>query len=211
MIIRQEEPRDWRAAEELTREAFWNVYHPGATEHYILHRFRSNPAFVPELDLVMEEEGGRLVGHVMFAKAALSLPGGGSFPVWTFGPISIRPDCQRRGLGLRLVRHALEKARAMGVGALCIEGKIAFYGHAGFDLGSKRNIHYHSEPPDAVVPYFLVRELVPGYLDGVEGTYHPPRGYYVAIEEPEAFAAYDATVPPREKKVLPGQLAPPVM
>ena len=58
MKIRREEPRDFRASEELTREAFWNVYRPGCVEHYVLHRYRSDPAFIPELDFVMEEDDG---------------------------------------------------------------------------------------------------------------------------------------------------------
>ena len=31
--IRLESPEDYRAVEELTRDAFWNVYKPGADEH----------------------------------------------------------------------------------------------------------------------------------------------------------------------------------
>ncbi len=39
-----------------------------------------------------------------------------------------------------------------------------------------------------------------------EGTYCPPKGYFVADENPEAFEAYEATFPPKEKLRLPGQL-----
>ncbi|MGM9735170.1 MAG: hypothetical protein ACI3ZL_02035 [Candidatus Cryptobacteroides sp.] len=66
-------------------------------------------------------------------------------------------------------------------------------------------IHYHGEPKESEVPYFLARELVPGYLDGIEGTYCPPSGYFVAEENPEAFEAYEATFPYKEKLRLPGQ------
>ena len=45
--IRVEEPRDFREVETLTRESFWNVYHPGCTEHYVLRCFRRNPDFIP--------------------------------------------------------------------------------------------------------------------------------------------------------------------
>ena len=206
MNIRQETPADYRAAETLTREAFWNVYRPGCTEHFVLHRYRTDPAFIPELSLVMEDDDGRLVGHVMFSKASLALPDGTTFPIWTFGPISVRPDCQRRGLGLRLLLHALGKARALGIGALCMEGNIDFYKHAGFGLASALRIHYHDEPADAEVPYFLAQELLPGYLRGIEGTYTPPRGYFVADEDPAAFAAYEAAFPPKTKTLRPGQL-----
>ena len=122
MNIRLEKPEDYRAVENLTREAFWNVYRPGCTEHYVLNQYRSNPDFIPELDFVMEEDG-RLIGHIMFSKAELVLPDGTRKPSWTFGPICIHPDYKRKGYGLKLLTYALEKAREQGVGFLCMEGK----------------------------------------------------------------------------------------
>ena len=53
---------------------------------------------------------------------------------------------------------------------------------------------------------FLCRELIPGYLRGARGEYGPPEGYFAAEREPEAFEAFDALFPPREKRRLPGQL-----
>ena len=94
----------------------------------------------------------------------------------------------------------------MGIGFICIEGNIAFYSHAGFDLANKLNIHYHCEPKDSEVPYFLAQELIPGYLNGIEAIYTPPKGYFVAEENPEDFAKYEAEFPYKEKLVLPGQL-----
>lgn len=205
MIIRTERPEDYREVENLTREAFWNVYRPGCTEHYVLNQFRNNPDFIPELDFVMEENG-EIIGHIMFSKAELVLEDGTKRPSWTFGPISIRPDFKRRGYGLKLLNYALEEASKQGVGFLCMEGNIDFYRHAGFDLASKLNIHYHAEPKDAEVPYFLAQELIPGWLDGIEATYQPPKGYFVAEERPEDFEAYEATFPYKEKLRLPGQL-----
>ena len=208
MIIRLEKPADYREVENLTREAFWNVYRPGCTEPYVLHCYRDNPDFIPELDFVMEE-ADRIIGHVMFSKAELILPDGTHKPSWTFGPISIHPDCKRKGYGLRLLNHALDKAREMGVGFLCMEGNIDFYKHAGFGLASKFNIHYHDFPKEDDVPFFLAQELIPGWLkaNGIEeATYCPPKGYFVADEHPEAFEAYESTFPPKEKMRLPGQL-----
>ena len=208
MIIRLEKPEDYRAVENLTREAFWNVYRPGCTEHYVLNQYRSNPDFIPELDFVMEEDG-RLIGHIMFSKAELVLPDGTRQPSWTFGPICIHPDFKRKGYGLKLLTYALEKAREQGVGFLCMEGNIDFYSLAGFGLASELGIHYHGLPANADVPFFLAQELIPGWLQShgiTEATYCPPQGYFVADENPEAFEAYEATFPPKQKLVLPGQL-----
>lgn len=203
--IRVEEPRDYKEVENLTRDSFWNVYRPGCTEHYVLHCYRSNPDFIPELSLVMECDG-KIIGHVMYSKAQIILADGTSIASWTFGPISIHPDYKRKGYGLKLLNYSLEKARKMGIAFICMEGNIEFYKHAGFDLASKIGIHYHAEPKDAVVPYFLAQELIPGYLSGREGTYCPPKGYFVAEESPESFEAFDRNFPAKEKLVLPGQL-----
>ena len=208
MNIRLEQPKDYREVENLTREAFWNVYRPGCTEHFVLNQYRMNPDFIPELDFVMEEDN-MIIGHVMFSKAELILDNGNRKPSWTFGPISIHPNYKRKGYGLKLLQFALEKACEIGIGFICMEGNIDFYKHAGFDLASKLNIHYHAEPKDAIVPYFLAQELIPGWLksNGItEATYCPPKGYFVADEHPEAFETYEATFPSKERLRLPGQL-----
>lgn len=204
-IIRLERESDFRNVENLTREAFWNIYRPGCTEHYVLHCYRSNPDFIPELDFVMETDGV-LMGHVMFSKAQILADDGRIIPILTFGPISIAPDYKRKGYGLSLLKYALGKAKEMGFGAIFMEGNIDFYKHAGFVLASSLNIHYHAEPRESQVPYFLGQELQEGYLAGIEGTYHSPKGYYVAEDNPQGFEAFEAQFPQKEKKVLPGQL-----
>lgn len=204
--IRLEQPADYREVENLTREAFWNVYAPGCVEHYVLNQYRNNPDFIPELDFVMEA-GNAIIGHVMFSKAEIVKEDGTILPAWTFGPISIHPDYKRKGYGLRLLKYSLEKAREMGVGVICMEGNIDFYKHAGFVVASTLGIHYHAEPKENEVPYFLAQELIPGYLSGgIEGTYHTPKGYYVAFENKEAFEAFEATFPKKEKKKQEGQI-----
>ena len=53
-IIRLEKKEDCKAVENLVRESFWNVYRPGCSEHYVIHVLRDDPAFVKELDFVMD-------------------------------------------------------------------------------------------------------------------------------------------------------------
>lgn len=202
IIIRNETPADYAAVEHLTREAFWNVYRPGCMEHYVLHVLRNDPAFVPELDLVMEQDG-QIIGHVMYMRAAITANDGREIPIMTFGPISIRPDLQRRGLGKHLLETSMEKAMALGAGALCIEGNLDFYGKSGFVVAGTRGIRYHGEPDQEIVPYFLLKELKPGFLNGVTGVYHTPQGYFV---DEAAVEAFDRDFPPKQKLKLPGQL-----
>ena len=96
VLFRREEEKDHRAVEELIRESFWNVYRPGCFEHYVIHRLRTDPAFVPELDFVMEKDG-RLIGQNMFMRARIKTDGGGQLPIMTMGPICVAPDLKRRG------------------------------------------------------------------------------------------------------------------
>ena len=205
LIIRRETAADHRAVEELIRESFWNVYRPGCLEHFVIHRLREDPAFVPELDLVMEKDG-RLIGQNMFMRAGISADDGREIPIMTMGPISIAPELKRKGYGKRLLDESLARAAALGCGALCFEGNIDFYGKSGFTYASRFGIRYHDLPEGADASFFLCRELIPGYLDGVTGVYGPPEGYFAADREPEAFEAFDATFPPKEKLKLPGQL-----
>ena len=170
-MIRLEKKEDWRETENLIRESFWNVYRPGCSEHYVMHVLRDDPAFIPELDFVMEQNG-RLI-------------------------------LKRQGFGKKLLDFCLEKAAAMGFGAVLFEGNIKFYSHCGFDYARKFGIRYHDLPEGADDSFFLCRELVPGYLDGVTGVYQTPKGYYVDDQDVEAF---DRQFPPKEKLKLPGQL-----
>ena len=172
IIIRSETPADYRIVENLTREAFWNVYRPGCLEHYVLHTFRTDPAFVPELDLVMERSG-EIIGHVMYVRSAIQTDDGREVPIMTFGPISIAPAWQRQGFGKKLLDYSMGKAREMGAGALAITGNIDFYGKSGFVVSKTLGIRYVDDP-DA--DYFLIAELEPGFLNGITGTYKDPAG-----------------------------------
>ena len=205
IIIRRETERDHRAVENLIRESFWNVYRPGCLEHFVIHRLRDDPAFVPELDLVMEKDG-EIMGQNMFMRAVIRADNGRDVPIMTMGPICVDPAVKRRGFGKRLLDYSLEKAAEMGCGALCFEGNIGFYGKSGFTYASDFGIRYHGLPEGADASFFLCRELIDGYLDGVTGEYAPPEGYFAAEREPEAFEAFEAQFPPKEKKKLPGQL-----
>ena len=203
--IRLETEKDHRTVEELVRDSFWNVYRPGCLEHFVLHRLREDPAFVRELDFVMEKDG-RIIGQNMFMRAIIKADDGRDVPIMAMGPICIAPELKRRGYGKKLLDYSLARAAALGCGALCFEGNIDFYGKSGFTYAREFGIRYHDLPEGADSSFFLCRELRPGYLSGVTGEYAPPEGYFAADREPEAFAAFDALFPLREKLKLPGQL-----
>lgn len=202
IIIRTEKEKEYREVENLVRESFWNVYRPGCLEHYVLHQLRKDAAFVPELDFVMEANE-QIIGQNMFMKAFIQADDGRKIPIMTMGPICIAPDLKRKGYGKILLDYSLEKAKELGCGAICIEGNIDFYGKSGYRQASEFGIRYHGLTEDDDASFFLCRELIPGYLDGITGEYAPPQGYYVDEQEAEVF---DKTFYYKEKKKLPGQL-----
>jgi predicted N-acetyltransferase YhbS len=201
-LIRREKKEDFRTVENLVRESFWNVYRPGCSEHYVMHVLRDDPAFIPELDFVMEQDG-RLIGQNMFMKTVILADGGGEIPVLTMGPICITPELKRKGFGKTLLDFSLEKAAGLGFGAVLFEGNIGFYGKSGFDYARRFSIRYHDLPEGADDSFFLCRELIPGYLDGITGVYLTPQGYYVDDADVETF---DKGFPYKEKLKLPGQI-----
>lgn len=206
-IIRPEKKEDYFETENLTREAFWNVYCPGCTEHFVLHKFRDDKDFVPELDFVMEKDN-KIIGHIMYAKAKIQTGGKSAVPVLTFGPLSILPRFQRLGYGKALLDFSLNEAEKTGLCAVAITGNINFYGKSGFVLASSKGIRCaEAAPGDSIVPYFLIRELKKDSLKGITGTFKTPEGYYVCEKFPEEFQKYEAQFPNKEKLRLPGQLS----
>ena len=201
-IIRLENKNEHREVENLVRESFWNVYRPGCMEHYVLDQLRNDPAFVPELDFVMEKDG-KLIGQNMFMRAFITADDGRDIPIMTMGPICISPEFKRKGYGKKLLDYSLEKAAELGAGALCFEGNIDFYGKSGFTYAREFGIRYHGLPEGADDSFFLCKELKTGYLDGITGVYAPPQGYFVDEAETEEF---DKLFPPKEKLKLPDQL-----
>ena len=201
-IIRLERNEEHRAVESLIRESFFNVYRPGCLEHYVINQLRDDPAFVRELDFVMEKDG-QLIGQNMFMRAVIHADDGREIPIMTMGPICICSELKRRGYGKMLLDYSLEQCARLGCGALCFEGNIAFYGKSGFTYASEFGIRYHGLPEGADASFFLCKELIPGYLAGVTGVYAPPQGYFVDEAAAEEF---DKQFPYREKLVLPGQI-----
>ena len=200
--IRLERNEEHRAVEHLIRESFWNVYRPGCLEHFVIHELRNDPAFVKDLDFVMEQNG-QLIGQNMFMQAVIKADDGRDIPIMTMGPICICNERKRKGYGKILLDYSVEKAAELGCGALCFEGNIDFYGKSGFTYASEFGIRYHGLPEGADASFFLCKELIPGYLEGITGEYAPPAGYFVDVVAAEEF---DKEFPPKEKRKLPGQI-----
>lgn len=149
------------------------------------------------------EKDGKIIGQNIFVRAHIQSDDGRQIPIMTMGPICIAPELKRQGYGKILLDYSIEKAKAIGAGALCFEGNIDFYGKSGFTYASEFGIRYHGLPEGADASFFLCKELIPGYLNGVTGEYATPKGYFVDENEAEKF---DKQFPYKEKLELPGQL-----
>ena len=167
IIIRNETPADYRAVEELTREAFWNVYKPGADEHYFVHQMRSHPDFLPELAFVLEKDG-EIIGNIMYTKAWLENSKGERKEILSFGPLCVHPRYQRQKLGKILIEHSFEAARQLGYDVNINFGNPGNYVSRGFVSCKKKNVSF--VVPGNFPTALLVAELVPGVLEGESWT-----------------------------------------
>lgn len=198
VVIRNETPADYRRVEEITRKAFYNLYVPGCSEHYLAHILRSHPDFVPQLDLVIEL-GGQVIGSIMYTRARLVDETGLEKPILTFGPLSVLPQYQRQGYGKRLLGHSFQKAAALGFDLIVIFGVPGNYVSRGFKSCRKYNVCL---PNGAYPAAMLVKELCSGALDGRKWFYHDSP--VMQLDERQA-RLFDEGLGPLEKKWQPSQ------
>ena len=196
--IRRETAADYRAVEELHRNAFWNVQVPGCSEHYLAHVLRKHPDFIPELDLVYELDG-KIVGNVMYTKSELLEEGGNSTGILTFGPIGVAPEYQRRGIGKALLEASFDIAAGLGYPAIAIFGDPDNYVARGFRSCKRYNVCLEGDVYPAAL---LVKELKPGFFDGRKLFFRESPAYEIQERDAEAF---DAGFPPKEKAFRPSQ------
>ncbi len=199
--IRLETELDYRAVEELTRNAFWNVYKPGADEHYFVHTMRNHPDFIPELAFVLEKDG-EIIGNIMYTKAWLEDENGNKKEIVSFGPLCVAPEYQRLKLGKKLIEHSFEVARKMGYDVNIIFGNPGNYVGSGFVSCRKKRVSCFQKGnyPTAL----LVCELIPGVLDGHEWMFIPSTAAD-CCDDIEAVEEFDKTFPAKEKKWMPSQ------
>jgi len=74
-------------------------------------------------------EGETVIGHAMFSR--LKAP----FPALALAPVAVRPECQRMGVGSRLIREGIARSEAAGWSGIFVLGDTVFYRRFGFDVG----------------------------------------------------------------------------
>lgn len=195
--LRLEQPEEYRAVEELTREAFWGFTRPTCDEHYLLHRLRNSQAFVPELDYVAELDG-RLVGNVVYSRAKVIDAQGTEHAVLTFGPLSVLPEHWHSGIGSELMRTSIAEAKRLGHRAIVFYGHPDYYPRFGFRRAGSFGI---TTPAGKSFDALMAMPLDEGALDGVSGAFHEDAVFAV---DPDQAVAYDRNFPPK----APAKLVP---
>lgn len=198
-LLRLEEPLDYSEVEHLVREAFWNLYQPGCDEHYLLHLLRDSAGYMPELHFVAVD-GGHIIGSIVYSRSKVVDDGGNEWPALTFGPLSVLPDYQRKGIGSALIHHTVSLAEQNGERAIIIFGNPAYYSRFGFRPSSDFDI---TLPDGNTFDAFQTLELHSGALDGVHGKYYADETF--SELDPDKVAAFDSAFPEKEKLRLPGQ------
>ncbi len=199
ITVRPETGQDYRAVENLTREAFWDLYRPGCVEHYIVHQLRTAPSFIKELGLVAYC-GEELVGAVFFSKAGILRLDGTAAPVLSMGPLCVTPTRQKQGIGSRLITAGLDKARQMGFAGVIIYGSPAYYSRFGFRNAADYRITTATGDNFA---QFMALELNPGSLGGMAGRYQDDPVFDFKADDVDLF---DRSFPPKTKHVTATQL-----
>ena len=183
ITIRNETEDDYRIVEEMTREAFWNLYFPGCLEHYLVHKMRDHADFIKELDFVAESQG-KIVGNIMYTKSWLVDESGKETDILTFGPICVLPEYQRKGIGSALILHTKAIAIKMGEKAIVIFGDSHNYCKHGFKSAKDLNI----SDMNGNYPYgMLAIELEEGALAGHDWKYRDSAVYDVDEKDSDEF------------------------
>ena len=189
--LRREQSSDYSETENVTREAFWNHYSPACSEHYLLHIMRDCPAFVPELDVVAVCDG-KIVGNVVYMKSVIRADNGNSYEVLSLGPISVLPEYQRKGIGVRTIEYTRDIARRMGFAAILLCGGPDYYSRQGFLSAETFGIRTED---DMYADALQVCPLSERAMSGMKGRYVEDSIYQ--IDESVA-SDFDKHFPPKE-------------
>jgi putative acetyltransferase len=171
MLIRREDAADTSVINAITAAAFARPGQPPGddpAEARLVDELRASPAWLPPLSLVAVTPEGEVVGHVLCTRGHV-----GRVPVLALGPLSVRPDHQRRGVGSALMHAVLGAADALGEPLVALLGDRAYYGRFGFRLSADYQI---TPPRPQWGPHFQVRTLA-GYQPSLSGTFAYPEPF----------------------------------
>jgi putative acetyltransferase len=153
VLIRRETGRDADVIRAITTAAFTQSRPPSQVvpEARLIDELRASPAWIPALSLVAVIPAGETIGHVLGTRGHV-----GQDPVVAIGPLSVRPDHQRHGVGSALMHAVLGAADALGEPLAALLGDPAYYRRFGFELST---VYQITPPKPQWQPHFQIRVL----------------------------------------------------
>ena len=134
LIIRAEEPADYKNTELMAMRSFWNKYGPAADEHFLIRIIRESEDYIPEISRIAVWNG-RVVGAVYYTKAWV-VDGDTTHDVITFGPLAVEPTLEGHDIGGRLMRETIKLAKEAGYAGIVLMGEPYYYPRFGFQRGA---------------------------------------------------------------------------
>ena len=199
MKIRLENENDYDEVEKLVRDSFWNIYRPGAFEHYIVHELRKDKSFIRNLAYVIEDND-RIIGHISYSKGFIDT-GDEKTDAVILGPVAIHKDYQKQGLGSELIEYTLNLAENEGVPYIFVVGDENYYHRFGFESASRYDLYLEGTDTSEECPFFMINIFDESKL--VKGIFHNPDVFNVDEKDVDEF---DKQFEYKEKKVLDSQL-----
>ena len=135
MLVRRELTGDEAAIRAVTTAAFARPGEDAPVEAPLVDLLRASPAWIPELSLVAVDPDGNVAGHVLCTRGTIA-----AAPVLGLGPLSVRPDRQRSGVGKALMHAVLGAADALGEPLVALLGSTRYYPRFGFRLAAEYGI-----------------------------------------------------------------------
>ncbi len=139
IIIRKTNKSEYFQTEYLTREAFWNLYQPGCSEHLILHKIRKSDSYISNVDLIAIYNN-EIIAHVISTKANVSNLIDFEKEVLCLGPIAVKADYRAKGVGSALIRESVRIAKEAAYPAIILFGNPDYYQRFGFVNAEKYSI-----------------------------------------------------------------------
>ncbi len=194
--IRNIEDKDYARIYMVCREAFWNLYFPGATEHATVSKMKDHADFINELSYVIEVDG-EIEGAIFYTHSKIKMENDEEFKTISFGPVFISPKYHRQKLGYKLISHTIEKAKSLGHKAILTLGFPYHYQPYGFTGGKKFGV---SMADGNFYKGLLVLELFENALANIKGYAEFSEALEVSEDEVNEF---DKKFPFKEKKTMP--------
>jgi len=194
IFIQRTTQKDFEITENITREAFWNLYKPGCNEHLVLNKLRNSISYIVELDLVaiFEKE---IIGHIVSTKARIVDSMNNEHEILCVGPLSVSSVFQKRGIGSDLLNESIKVAKELGYLGMILFGNPEYYHRFGFRNAQEYNITtkdgLNFEP-------FMALEVQEKGLTNVNGKFFEDESF--SIDEAELFE-FEKQFPFKEKLV----------